>query len=163
MNDSRRLPAVTIIDVAREANVSRATASRALAGYGRISPATRDKVHAVAKELGYRPNSLARAMRAGRTATIGLIVTDVANPFFAQATKAVTSTASELGYEVLVADTNEDERAERRAIRVFIEKRVIVLRPEGERDLGVIAPDEVLVADDRGSIVKIPRAKLSSS
>ena len=46
---------------------------------------------------------------------------------------------------------------------VFVEKRVIVLRPEGERDLGNIAPDEVLVADDRGSITKIQRTKLSSS
>jgi LacI family transcriptional regulator len=135
MDGSRRLPAVTIVDVARAANVSRATASRALAGYGRIRPATRERVQAVAEELGYRPNSLARAMRAGRSATIGLIVTDIANPFFAQATKAVASTASELGYDVLVADTNEDEKAERRAIRVFVEKRVdgLILVPAPSR------------------------------
>jgi LacI family transcriptional regulator len=124
MDGSRRLPVVTIVDVARAADVSRATASRALAGYGRIRPATRDRVRAVAEELGYRPNGLARAMRAGRSATIGLVVTDIANPFFAQATKAVASTASELGYDVLVADTNEDEKAERRAVLVFAEKRV---------------------------------------
>jgi hypothetical protein len=46
---------------------------------------------------------------------------------------------------------------------VFVEKRVIVLKPDGEIDLGTIAPDEVLVADDRGNITKIPRAKLSAS
>lgn len=135
MSGSRLRPEVTIVDVAKAANVSRATASRALAGYGRIRPATRDRVHAVAEELGYRPNHLARAMRAGRSATIGLIVTDIANPFFAQATKAVASTANELGYDVLVADTSEDEKAERRAVRVFVEKRVdgLILVPAPAR------------------------------
>jgi LacI family transcriptional regulator len=159
MNASRRITAVTIVDVARAANVSRATASRALAGYGRIRPATRDRVQAVAEQLGYRPNSLARAMRAGRSATIGLIVTDIANPFFAQATKAVARAANEFGYDVVVADTNEDEKAERRAIRVFLEKRVdglIVVPAPGRPDddqLGVVqaegTPTPLVLLDRR--------------
>ena len=115
---------VTIDDVARAADVSRSTASRALSGYGRIRGTTREKVLAVAEELGYRPNDLAWATREGRSRTLGLIVTDIANPFFAQATKSVANTAAKLGYEVLVADTNEDAEVERRAARVFGEKRV---------------------------------------
>jgi LacI family transcriptional regulator len=115
---------VTIIDVARAAGVSRATASRALAGYGRISAATREKVRSAAEQIGYQPNDLARAVRAGRSFTIGLVVTDIANPFFAQAAKSVVSTASAQGYQVLIADTDEDPEAERRAVGVFAEKRV---------------------------------------
>ena len=114
----------TIVDVALAANVSRATASRALAGYGRVRPATREKVLAVAAEIGYQPNGLARAVRSGRSAAIGLIVTDIANTFLAQLTKAVAGTAAELGYDLLIAETNEDVEAERRATRVFVEKRV---------------------------------------
>jgi LacI family transcriptional regulator len=120
----RRRPVTTIVDVAQAANVSRATASRALAGYGRVRPETREKVLALAAELDYRPNSLARAVRAGRSAAIGLIVTDIANTFLAQLTKAVAGTAVELGYDLLIAETNEDQEAERRATRVFVEKRV---------------------------------------
>jgi LacI family transcriptional regulator, galactose operon repressor len=116
--------AVTIVDVARAAKVSRATASRALAGYGRIGAATQQRVREVAEQLGYRPNTVARAMRAGKTATIGLVVTDVGNSFFAQATKAIAATAARMGYEVLVADTDHEVAAEQRAIRVFTEKRV---------------------------------------
>ena len=124
MTERQRPVATTIVDVARAAKVSRATASRALAGYGRVRPATREKVLALAAELDYRPNTLARAVRAGRSAVIGLIVTDIANPFLAQLTKAVAGTAVELGYDLLIAETNEDQEAERRATRVFVEKRV---------------------------------------
>lgn len=116
--------AVTIIDVALAAGVSRATASRALAGYGRISAATREKVRSTAEQLGYQPNDLARAVRAGRSSTIGLVVTDIGNPFFAQAAKSVVTTVSALGYQVLIANTDEDPGAERRAVAVFAEKRV---------------------------------------
>jgi LacI family transcriptional regulator len=145
---------VTIVDVARAANVSRSTVSRALSGYGRIGDATREKVLAVAEELGYRPNDLARATREGRSRTIGLIVTDIANPFFAEATKAVANTAAELGYELLVADTNEDAEIERRATRVFAEKRIdgliVVPAPGGSHDhlfesVGRPAPAVVLL------------------
>jgi LacI family transcriptional regulator len=124
MTERQRRAATTIVDVARAAQVSRATASRALAGYGRVRPATREKVLALAAELDYRPNTLARAVRAGRSAVIGLIVTDIANPFLAQLTKAVAGTAVELGYDLLIAETNEDQEAERRATQVFVEKRV---------------------------------------
>ncbi|MFF5257840.1 LacI family DNA-binding transcriptional regulator [Actinomadura viridis] len=135
---------VTIVDVARAAQVSTATASRALGGYGRISAATRERILAVADELGYRPNDLARAVRVGRSSTIGLVVTDLANPFFAQATRAVVDTASALGYEVLIANTGEDAAAERRAVRVFAEKRVrgLVVVPSAGADHGhLFRPD----------------------
>lgn len=119
-----REPAATIMDVARLAGVSRATASRALGAYGRIGAETRQRVLAAAEQLRYRPNELARAMRAGRTRTIGLVVAEIGNSFHDEATRAVVDTASGVGYQVLVTNTNEDPEAERRAVRVLVEKRV---------------------------------------
>ncbi|WP_028932352.1 LacI family DNA-binding transcriptional regulator [Pseudonocardia spinosispora] len=116
--------AVTILDVARLANVSRATASRALGDYGRIGAETRQRVLAAAEQLRYRPNELARAMRAGKTLTIGLVVAEIGNTFHDAATRAIVDTAAEVGYQVLVANTNERPDAERQAVRVLIEKRV---------------------------------------
>lgn len=115
----------TIVDVAAAAGVSRATASRAISNYGRINQATQDHVRKVAEQLGYRPNELARAMRRGTTKTIGLVViADFTNAFFDRATKGVVDAAKELGYQVLIANTDEDIEAERNAVTTLIEKQV---------------------------------------
>ncbi|MFM5905152.1 MAG: LacI family DNA-binding transcriptional regulator [Micrococcales bacterium] len=115
----------TINDVAEKAGVSRATASRAISNYGRINPETQEHVRKVAAELGYRPNELARAMRRGKTKTIGLvIIADFTNAFFDRATKGVVDAAKELGYQVLIANTDEDISAERNAVATLIEKQV---------------------------------------
>ena len=83
----------TINDVAAAAGVSRATASRALSDYGRISEETRNIVKAAASKIGYTPNQVARSMRAGNTKTIGLvIIADFTNVFFDRATKGIVDT-----------------------------------------------------------------------
>ena len=115
----------TIIDVAEKAGVSRATASRAISNYGRINAETQEHVRRVAAELGYRPNELARAMRRGKTKTIGLVViADFTNAFFDRATKGVVDAAKELGFQVLIANTDEDIEEERNAVTTLIEKQV---------------------------------------
>jgi LacI family transcriptional regulator len=120
-----RSSAPTIIDVAELAGVSRATASRAMGNYGRISDNTATAVRAAAEQLGYRPNEIARAMRAGRTKTIGLvIVADFTNAFFDRATKAIVDSAKARGYQVLITNTDEDIEAESQAVRVLLEKQV---------------------------------------
>jgi LacI family transcriptional regulator len=117
--------APTIIDVAERAGVSRATASRAMGGYGRIAAQTVEQVRKAATELGYRPNEVARAMRQGRTKTIGLvIVADFTNAFFDRATKAIVDAAKARGYQVLITNTDEDIAAERQAIETLIDKQV---------------------------------------
>ncbi len=117
--------APTIIDVAERAGVSRATASRAMGGYGRIAEQTVEQVRKAAAELGYRPNELARAMRQGRTKTIGLvIVADFTNAFFDRATKAIVDAAKARGYQVLITNTDEDIAAERQAIETLVDKQV---------------------------------------
>lgn len=127
----------TITDVADAAGVSRATASRALSNYGRINQSTKEHVSKVAAELGYRPNSLAQAMRRGRTKTIGLvIVTDVTNTFFGLATKAIIDAARAKGYQVLISHTDEDVNLEREAVNTLIDKQVdgLIVLPSSTTD-----------------------------
>ena len=122
----------TINDVAAAAGVSRATVSRALAGYGRISKQTVDHVRAVADSIGYRPNALAAAMRAGKTKTIGLVViSDFTNAFFDRATKSIIDRAKELGYRVLIQHSDEDVAVERVAVETMLQNQVdgIILVP----------------------------------
>ena len=115
----------TINDVAAAAGVSRATASRALSDYGRISEATRNQVKRAAESIGYTPNQVARSMRAGTTKTIGLvIIADFTNVFFDRATKGIVDAARANGYEVLISNTDENLEVEREAIQTLIEKQV---------------------------------------
>jgi LacI family transcriptional regulator len=115
----------TIVDVAEKAGVSRATASRALSSYGRINAETARHVREVADSIGYVSNELARAMRVGKTKTIGLvIIADFTNAFFDRVTKAIVDAARGRGYQVLITNTDEDIAAERKAVETLIEKRV---------------------------------------
>ena len=129
--------APTLNDVAELAGVSRATASRALAGYGRISDDTVALVQKAASKLGYRPNQVARAMRAGKTKTIGLVViSDFTNAFFDRATKAIIDAAKQHGYQTVVSHTDENIDNERQAVETLIEKRVdgLILVPASDQD-----------------------------
>lgn len=127
----------TLNDVALLAGVSRATASRALAGYGRISSETVALVQKTAEELSYRPNGVARAMRAGKTKTIGLvIISDFTNAFFDRATKAIIDAAKQHGYQTVVSHTDENIENEKQAIQTLVEKRVdgLLLVPSSATD-----------------------------
>lgn len=99
---------VRLRDVAAAAGVSDATVSLALAGNSRISTATAQRVIAVANELGYRPNSAARALRTESTRSLGLIVSDVANPFFGELAGAIERQAAQEGYSVILCNSDED-------------------------------------------------------
>ncbi|MCL2729067.1 MAG: LacI family transcriptional regulator [Actinomycetia bacterium] len=98
---------VTLADVADACNLSTSTVSRALSDPGKVNAATRSRVERVAREMGYVPNRVARSLVSGRTDTIGLVVPDIANPFFPPVIKAVQSRARDKGYSVLLADTDE--------------------------------------------------------
>ncbi|WP_285107440.1 LacI family DNA-binding transcriptional regulator [Promicromonospora sp. MEB111] len=103
---------VTVHDVARAAGVSISTVSRALTAPERVAAATRDRVTRAAAELGYRPNVAASGLRMGRTHAVGLLVPDLENPYFASVTKSVQARARAEGYEVFVADSDEDPDVE---------------------------------------------------
>jgi LacI family transcriptional regulator len=110
---------VTIRDVAARAAVSQATAARALGGYGYVSSAARRAVLDAAAELGYRPNAVAKALVSGSTRTVGLIVGDIENPFFAAAARGLADVVEEEGYTLLLANSDEDLERERQAVDVF--------------------------------------------
>ena len=122
--------------------MGRATVARTLGGYGSVSDATRDRVTRAAQQLGYRPNTIARSMTTGETKTLGVVVADVGNPFFAGVLRAFTDMVRQHGYDVLVLSTDEDLGKEAAAIGVLVDKQVdgIVLASAAGRD----APPEHL-------------------
>jgi LacI family transcriptional regulator len=120
----RRPASVTLTEVAQRAGVSRATAARALGGYGSASVAARDRVLAAAAALGYRPNLPARNTRTGTTTTVGVVVADIASPFFGQSTRSISDAAKAAGLEIMVLNTDEELDAERAAVHLLLDQRV---------------------------------------
>lgn len=104
--------AATIRHVARAAGVSPSTVSRALARTDLVSPATRDRVLRAAAQLGYQPSRAARALVTGRTGNLGMIVPDLANPFFPGVVKGMQARVHAAEHAVFVADSDEDAAAE---------------------------------------------------
>ena len=98
---------VTLADVADACGLSASTVSRALSDPDKVHPRTRDRIRAVAEQLGYVPHHVARSLASGRTGILGLIVPDIANPFFPPLVKAVQARAGGHGCQVLLADTDE--------------------------------------------------------
>lgn len=115
---------VTIADVARAANVSTQTVSRAINNKHEIRPATRLHVLAVADRLGYQPNGLARGLATDRTATLGIIVPDIANPFFVEIIRGAEDLALEHDYNIFLCNTVENPVREAAALRLLEQKRV---------------------------------------
>lgn len=114
-------PRILLRDVARRANVSGSTASRALADDPRISVATRDLVKAAAADLHYVPNAAARSLRVRRTRTLGLLLPDVRDPVHGQVASAFEQEASVAGYCVIVVSGERDAARERIGLRTFAE------------------------------------------
>lgn len=115
---------ITVADVARAAGVSKATAARVLGGYGTVSSDLSARIRASAKDLDYRPNELARTMATGRSATIGVVVGDIENPFFGHLTRGITDRAKAFGCGVIVTNSGESAEEERAAVTMLLGKRV---------------------------------------
>ncbi|MFD5213494.1 LacI family DNA-binding transcriptional regulator [Microbacterium sp. NPDC058345] len=137
----------TVSDVARAAQVSKATAARALGDYGAVSDAVRDRVQKAAAELGYRPNAVARTMSTGRSHTLGIIVGDIENPFFARVTRGAADVAAEAGYDLILSNTDEDMPTEGKAIAVQLAKQVdgLLIAPASS-----LAPENLQPVIDAG-------------
>jgi LacI family transcriptional regulator len=109
-------PAVTLKDVARQARVHPATASRALNPETRllVSEATASRVLAAAAQLGYRPNAVARSLRTRRSHTVGVLIPDLNNPLFPPIVRGLEDRLDENGYVALLGNTDGDDARERR-------------------------------------------------
>ena len=113
-----------IKDVARAAEVSISTVSHVLRGTAPITPAVQERVRRAAAELGYRPNPLGRTLLHGRTQAIGLLVSDITNPFFSQLARALERPLSRKGYEVLLCNTDYDDVREQAFVEMLVSRRV---------------------------------------
>ncbi|MCU1636180.1 MAG: transcriptional regulator protein [Cryobacterium sp.] len=114
----------TISEVASEAGVGRASAARTLGNYGYVSPELRERVLAAAEKLGYRANALARSVSTGVSHTLGVVVADIGNPFFAGIVRGISDTSRAAGFDTIVISTHESLDEERGAVGVLIDKRV---------------------------------------
>lgn len=115
---------VTIYDVAEKANVSIATVSKVINNKGYISQKTRERVKQVMKELNYRPNIMASALMGKQTKTVGLLIPDFANPFFAELARSIELRGHELGYNLVICNTDYKEDKERKYIELLRQKSI---------------------------------------
>src|SRR5438046_10417858 len=111
-------------DVARLARVSTATVSRALNETGAVSAQARRRVLRAVQKLHYYPNAHARTLALGRSNQIGLLVSDIANPFFPELVKAIERSAFQHGFEVVLAETDYDLERLAKSVRRFLERDV---------------------------------------
>jgi LacI family transcriptional regulator len=111
-------------DVAHAAGVSLRTASRVLNDDPRVAVSTRQRVRAVMKDLQYTPDLMARSLRGGTDATIGLVVESIADPFFSELVAAVESATSDDGRSVLVSSTHGDPGREARVVEELLRRRI---------------------------------------
>lgn len=133
---------VSIKDVANRLGVSAATVSLVLNGKdkdGRISEVLAEKIRKEAKDLNYEPNSFAKGLRSGRSGTIGLIVTDISNPFFAHLTFHIQEHAEKFGYTVIITNSNENTGKMEKMISILKSRQVdgfiIVPTEHGEKSV----------------------------
>jgi DNA-binding LacI/PurR family transcriptional regulator len=122
ISESNRAP-VDMQEVARLANVSIATVSRTINKVPTVDPKLAKRVWKVIKEHGYTPNTQARALVSGRTRLLGLIVSEITNPFFPELIQGFEDVAVENGYEVLIGSTNYDPDRMKTCIRRMIERK----------------------------------------
>ncbi|AMN56047.1 LacI family transcriptional regulator [Labrenzia sp. CP4] len=114
----------TIKDVARKAGVSVGTVSRVLSKNESVKQPLKERVLAAMKELDYKPNLAARALRTNSIDVIGLVVPDITNPFFSQLAKNIEMEAAKRGHSVMLANSHDDEEAEQTQIAALLDRAV---------------------------------------
>lgn len=115
---------ITIYDVAREAGVSMATVSRVVNGNPNVKPTTRKRVLEAIERLGYRPNAVARGLASKRTTTVGVIIPDISNIFFAELARGIEDIATMYKYNIILCNSDQNKDKEIHLINTLLEKQV---------------------------------------
>lgn len=126
----------TINDVAEKAGVSVATVSHVINGTRYVSDELTERVERAMKEIGYHPNAVARSLKTQKTKTIGLIVSDISNPFFSTLLRGVEDRALEKDHSLIVCNTDETLEKEKLYIDVLSQKKTdgLIIAPTGKSD-----------------------------
>lgn len=114
----------SIKDIARIASVAHPTVSRALRHSPLVNPVTAERIRRIAAEAGYQVSAVARGLKTRRTRTIGLVATSVADPFTCEVASGIEQMARDLGYAVMLADSNADPEREKKIVHAFAEQRL---------------------------------------
>ncbi len=154
-------------EVARLARTSAAVVSYVVNGGPRpVAPATRQRVLEAIEQLGYRPNGLARALRAQRSRTLGLVVPDTSNPFFAELAHAIEDASYRAGYTLLVGNASDQPTRETAYLKAFVESRVegVLLASTGSASASIMELSQlgaaVVVIDRR--LPTVPAATITT-
>lgn len=115
---------ITIYDVAREANLSMATVSRVVNGNPNVKPVTRKKVLDVIERLGYRPNAVARGLASKKTTTVGVIIPDISNVFYAELARGIEDIATMYKYNIILSNSDNNEEKELVVLNTLLGKQV---------------------------------------
>lgn len=113
-----------MVELAAKLNLSISTVSRALSRPDLVAPHTRELIIKAAVRYDYRPNGIARSLRKGRTQTIGLVVSDIQNPFYASVTRAVERVAATHGYTLVICNADENTDNETRALHLLDDMKI---------------------------------------
>jgi len=124
MSPATRSKPVSIKDIARAAGVSHSTVSRALADSPLVAAETKERIQRLSREMGYTPSAIARGLVTRRTATVGLVVTTIADPFIAEVARGVEETALDNEYSVVLCACHAEPERELACVRTLREKRV---------------------------------------
>src|SRR5262249_14678353 len=154
-SDGSKVP--SIYDVAHEARVSVFTVSAVINNKGRVSATLARRVEAAIHKLNYRPNLLARSLAKQQTHTFGMIVTDMANPFFPAIVRAAEDAAQKSGYTVLLCNSDDKQEKESRYLELLLSKRVdgIILN----KTPGKLSPAQrQMLSDARVPVVLLMRS-----
>ncbi|GHH97873.1 LacI family DNA-binding transcriptional regulator [Neobacillus kokaensis] len=125
---------VTIYDIAKKANVSPMTVSRVVNNSGKISEKTREKVEKIIKELNYIPNNAARSLTLKQSKILSLLITDITNPFYTKVARGAEDKAKQMGYRLLLSNSDESLEKESEYVDMLISSGVdgVLMAPAGD-------------------------------
>lgn len=146
MTVSKAIPNSTIVDIARRAGVTNITVSRAFNKPELVKPATREKIHAIAKELNYVPNAFAQGLKNSSSQIIGIVTSSLYNPFYSSLIQRVSRIARRQGYQIMLFDTDGSEEAENQAIQALFSYKARGILLSAVRDDKQYQPDYLELA-----------------